>query len=99
MMEQVSINAYRFANRADRPLPFAMLNANKRLMRLSLKDKAGADILPRLVKAADVLVESFRPGVMDRLGFSKQRLKEINPRLVVAQTSGFGNNGPYRDYP
>jgi CoA:oxalate CoA-transferase len=80
-------------------LPFAMLNANKRLMTLNLKDKAGAEILTKLLKTADVLVENFRPGVMDRLGFTKQRLHEINPRLVVAQTSGYGNNGPYRDYP
>jgi formyl-CoA transferase len=80
-------------------LPFAMLNANKRLITLNLKDKAGAEILTRLLKTADVLVENFRPSVMDRLGFSKQRLKEINPRLIVAQTSGYGNNGPYRDYP
>jgi len=80
-------------------LPFAMLNANKRLMTLNLKDKAGAAILTKLLKTADVLVENFRPGVMDRLGFSKARLKEINPRLIVAQTSGYGNNGPYRDYP
>jgi crotonobetainyl-CoA:carnitine CoA-transferase CaiB-like acyl-CoA transferase len=76
-----------------------MLNANKRLITLNLKDKAGAEILTRLLKTADVLVENFRPSVMDRLGFSKQRLKEINPRLIVAQTSGYGNNGPYRDYP
>lgn len=80
-------------------LPFAMLNANKRLLTLNLKSKRGAEILTRLLKAADVLVENFRPGVMDRLGFSKAKLKEINPRLIVAQTSGYGNNGPYRDYP
>jgi formyl-CoA transferase len=80
-------------------LPFAMLNANKRLLTLNLKSKKGAEILTTLVKTADVLVENFRPGVMDRLGFSKAKLKEINPRLIVAQTSGYGNHGPYRDYP
>src|SRR5437588_11119626 len=80
-------------------LPFAMLNANKRLITLNLKDKAGAAILTELLKTADVLVENFRPGVMDRLGFNKQRLHEINPRLVIAQTSGYGSKGPYRDYP
>jgi CoA:oxalate CoA-transferase len=80
-------------------LPFAMLNANKRLVTLNLKSKKGADILTQLLATADVLVENFRPGVMDRLGFSKPKLKEINPRLIVAQTSGYGNNGPYRDYP
>jgi CoA:oxalate CoA-transferase len=80
-------------------LPFAMLNANKRLITLNLKSKKGAEILTQLLKTADVLVENFRPGVMDRLGFSKAKLTEINPRLIVAQTSGYGNNGPYRDYP
>jgi CoA:oxalate CoA-transferase len=80
-------------------LPFAMLNANKRLVTLNLKSKKGAEIFTQLLQTGDVLVENFRPGVMDRLGFSKARLKEINPRLIVAQTSGYGNHGPYRDYP
>lgn len=80
-------------------LPFAMLNANKSLLTLNLKTKAGADILARLLETADVLVENFRPGVLDRLGFGKERLAEINPRLIVAQTSGYGSSGPYRDYP
>lgn len=80
-------------------LPFAMLNANKRLLTLNLKSKRGAEIFTALLKSGDVLVENFRPGVMDRLGFSKAKLKEINPRLIVAQTSGYGNHGPYRDYP
>lgn len=80
-------------------LPFAMLNANKRLLTLNLKSKKGAEIFTELLKSGDVLVENFRPGVMDRLGFSKAKLKEINPRLIVAQTSGYGNHGPYRDYP
>ena len=57
-------------------LPFAMLNANKRLITLNLKSKKGAEILTQLLKTADVLVENFRPGVMDRLGFSKEKLKE-----------------------
>lgn len=80
-------------------LPFAMLNANKRLLTLNLRSKKGAEIFTELLKSGDVLVENFRPGVMDRLGFSKAKLKEINPRLIVAQTSGYGNHGPYRDYP
>jgi CoA:oxalate CoA-transferase len=80
-------------------LPFAMLNANKRLVTLNLKAKKGAELFLRLIETADVLVENFRPGVMDRLGFSKARLAEINPRLIVAQSSGYGNDGPYRNYP
>src|SRR5262249_49497603 len=75
-------------------LPFAMLNANKKLITLNLKEPGGAAILTRLLRTADVLVENFRPGVMDRLGFTKERLWEINPRLIVAQTSGYGNDGP-----
>ena len=85
--------------RSGASLPFAMLNANKRLLTLNFKSKKGVEILTALLKTADVLVENFRPGVMDRLGFSKDRLKEINPRMIVAQTSGYGNDGPYRDYP
>lgn len=80
-------------------LPFAMLNANKRFVTLNLKSKQGAEILAELLSTADVMVENFRPGVMDRLGFTNERLKEINPRLIVAQTSGYGNDGPYRDFP
>jgi formyl-CoA transferase len=85
--------------RPSAALPFAMLNANKRLVTLNLKSKAGAEIFTKLLATADVLVENFRPGVMDRLGFGKERLHEINPRLIIAQTSGYGNDGPYRDYP
>jgi len=80
-------------------LPFAMLNANKRFVTLNLKSLRGADLLVNLLKTADVLVENFRPGVMDRLGFCKTRLTEINPQLIYAQSSGYGNEGPYRDYP
>jgi len=87
------------SGRRSASLPFAMLNANKRLITLNLKSKEGAEIFARLAKTADVLVENFRPGVMDRLGFGKERLRELNPRLIVGQTSGFGNRGPYRDYP
>ena len=80
-------------------LPFAMLNANKKFVTLNLKDERGLEIFLDLTKTADVLVENFRPGVMDRLGLSVDRLHEINPKLIVAQISGYGNTGPYRDYP
>ena len=80
-------------------MPFAMLNANKKFMTLNLKDERGRAIFSDLVRTADVLVENFRPGVMDRLGLSTDRLHEINPNLIVAQSSGYGNSGPYRDYP
>jgi formyl-CoA transferase len=85
--------------RTGSAVPFAMLNANKRALTLDLKSADGKAILRRLLQRADVLVDNFRPGVMDRLGFSKDALATINPRLICASISGFGHTGPYRDYP
>ncbi len=69
-------------------------NRNKESVTLDLKSDDGRDVLTRLVRHGDVLVENFRPGVLDRLGFSVERLHEINPRLVVLSISGFGHDGP-----
>jgi len=80
-------------------MPFAMLNANKRTMTLNLKTDEGREVLLRLAAQADVLVENFAPGVMDRLGLSAQSLHAANPRLVIASGSGYGKTGPYRDFP
>ncbi len=80
-------------------LPFAMLNACKQSMMLNLKSEDGKAILRDLVRTADVLVENFAPGVMQRLGLGADALQAINPRLIYAQSSGFGSTGPYRDYP
>ncbi len=80
-------------------LPFAMLNANKRSLKLDLKTEAGRDILKQLASKADVLVENFAPGVMDRLGLGAAAMKAVNPRLIYACSSGYGSTGPYRDYP
>lgn len=80
-------------------LPFALLNANKRVITLDLKQPEGIEVLERLMADADVLVENFRPGVMDRLGLGADHLRKINPRMIVARTTGYGQNGPYRDYP
>lgn len=80
-------------------LPYAMLNAGKRSLQLDLKAAAGRDILLRLVDRADVLVENFAPGVMDRLGVGAAVLEARNPRLVYASSSGYGSDGPYRDFP
>ena len=74
------------------------LNRGKRITRLDLKTDAGKAALSRLIKDADVLLESFRPGVMERLGFDKARLEQLNPQLVHCALSGFGQNGPYRDH-
>lgn len=73
---------------------FLSCNRNKESVTADLKSPEGVDLLTRLVQHADVLVENFRPGVMDRLGFSTARLHEINPRLVILSISGFGHDGP-----
>jgi CoA:oxalate CoA-transferase len=80
-------------------LPFAMLNANKRSVSLDLKNPQGRDLLIEMIKRADVLVENFAPGVMQRLGFGVEAMHKVNPRLVYAQSSGYGQEGLYRDYP
>lgn len=75
-------------------LPFAMLNSNKRAVTLNLKSERGRDLLVDMVKRADVLLENFSPGVMDRLGVGWSVLRELNPRLVYASGSGFGLRDP-----
>ncbi|MFA4910666.1 MAG: CaiB/BaiF CoA-transferase family protein [Desulfobacteria bacterium] len=78
---------------------FLMANRNKKGMTLNLKEEKGKEILRRLVKEYDVLFESFRPGVMKRLGLGYDDLKEINPRLVFCSSTGYGQDGPYKDRP
>jgi len=73
------------------------LNRGKRSMTLNLKHARGAEVLLRLARDADVLVESFRPGVMDRLGVGYERLAQENPRLVYCAITGYGQDGPYKD--
>jgi len=73
---------------------FLAQNANKKSLTLNLKIDEAKEIFRKLLKTADVLVENFRPGVMDRLGFSYQKLSEINPRLIYCAISGFGQTGP-----
>ena len=79
-------------------LPFAMLNGEKQCIVLDLKSPEGKEALKELVRDADVLVENFAPGVMERLGLGADLLREINPRLIYASSSGYGREGPYRDY-
>lgn len=76
---------------------FLALNRNKRSIRVDLKTEAGRDVLLRLARDADVLLESFRPGVLDRLGVGYERLREANPGLVYCAITGYGQDGPYRD--
>lgn len=80
-------------------LPFAMLNSNKKTMTLNLKSDRGKQLLREMVAKADVLVENYSPGVMDRLGVGAEELHKSNPRLIYASSSGYGKDGPYRDYP
>src|SRR5688572_30873802 len=79
------------------PVSFAMLNSNKKSVTLDLRSARGKEILKALVKDADVLLENYAPGVMDRLGLGYSVLKEINPRLIYATGTGYGITGPARD--
>jgi crotonobetainyl-CoA:carnitine CoA-transferase CaiB-like acyl-CoA transferase len=74
---------------------FLALNRGKRSIRLDLKSEAGREVLLRLVREHDVLLESFRPGVMERLGAGYETLREENPRLVYCAITGYGQDGPY----
>ena len=78
---------------------FQNLHRNKRSLTLNLKNPEAVEILKRLVENADVLVENYRPDVKRRLGIDYDRLRAINPRLVYASISGFGQDGPYGDRP
>ena len=76
---------------------FLALNRGKRSIRIDLKNDRGKEVLLRLVRGADVLLESFRPGVLDRLGVGYERLRQENPRLVYCAITGYGQDGPLRD--
>lgn len=78
---------------------FVNLNRSKRSITMNMKSEEGKDIIRRLAESSDVLVENFRPGVMDRLGLGYEELRKLNPRLIYAAISGFGKTGPYKDRP
>src|SRR6201746_2095104 len=78
---------------------FAQFNRNKRSLRLDMRKPEAKAILARLIEQSDVLVENFRPGVLARMGFPDDRLKELRPSLVVCSINGFGSTGPYKDRP
>ncbi|HWC86927.1 MAG TPA: CoA transferase [Solirubrobacteraceae bacterium] len=84
------------AQESARGAPFLALNRGKRSIRVDLKSKAGKEVLLRLVRDADVLLESFRPEVLDRLGVGYERLREENPGLVYCAITGYGQDGPAR---
>lgn len=78
-------------------LYFTMLNCNKRSITLNMKSDAGKELFIKMVQESDVLVENFGPGAVDRMGFTWDRLQELNPRLIYASIKGFGD-GPYTHY-
>jgi len=80
-------------------LYFASFNRNKRSVTLDLRREEGKAVLRKLIASADVLVENYRPGVLDRMGFDRETLKTLRPDLVVCRVTGFGLNGPYAHRP
>src|SRR3954469_13357482 len=78
-------------------LYFTMLNCNKRSITLNTKTERGKEILTELIRRSDVMVENFGPGAVDRMGFTWERIQEINPRIVYASIKGFGD-GPYTKF-
>ncbi len=78
---------------------FATFNRNKKSLTLDLKQPEGKAVFERLVEGADVVVDNFRPGVLERLGLGREKLRGLKPGLICASISGFGETGPYRDRP
>ena len=81
------------------PIPFYLNNASKKSVELDLKSEFGLQTALRLADKADILVENFSPGVIDRLGLGWDVLSARNPRLIYAQLKGFAEDSPYRDFP
>ncbi|HEY5226231.1 MAG TPA: CoA transferase, partial [Methylovirgula sp.] len=88
-----------FKMKGSDSMGFLNLNRNKRSLALNLKSDAGREILYKLVETADIVIENYRPGVMKRLGCDYETLRKINPRLVYASISGFGQTGPWAARP
>jgi formyl-CoA transferase len=78
---------------------FLCINRNKKSLTLDLKSKRAVQVLRELTKAADVIIENFRPGTMERLGLGEKALRELNPRLIYASLTGFGADGPMSGWP
>ncbi len=95
-----SVRAMGWTDPSDgRSMWWKIVGRNKRTIALDLKDVDDLAVMRRLCDAADVLVENFRPGTLERLGLAPESLHETNPRLVVTRVTGFGQTGPYRDRP
>src|SRR5262249_54199066 len=78
---------------------FMLLNANKLSVTCNLKSEKGRELLRKMIERGDVFVENFGPGVIERLGFGYQAVREINPRIIYAQIKGFAPDGPYGKFP
>ncbi|TCT08150.1 formyl-CoA transferase [Aquabacter spiritensis] len=92
----VTRNQLRDISNAD-ALYFTMLNSNKRSLTLDTKTPAGKEVLTKLIKESDVLVENFGPGALDRMGFTWEHINELNPGLIVASVKGFSDGHHYED--
>jgi crotonobetainyl-CoA:carnitine CoA-transferase CaiB-like acyl-CoA transferase len=88
-----------FKMKGSDSLGFLNMNRNKRSVALNLKSEAGRQVLLRMARDADILIENYRPGAMKRLGLGYEVLREVNPRLVYTSISGFGQTGPWADRP
>ena len=78
-----------------RSLWFSVENRNKKVLSLNLKSEKGKEILTELIKTADVMTENFRPGILAKLGFPWETIQKLNPRIILARMSGYGQTGPY----
>ncbi len=78
---------------------FMLVHRNKKSVTLNLKSEKGREIFYKLVEKSDAVIESFRPGVTKRLGVDYESIKKINPKIIYCSVSGYGQNGPYRDFP
>ena len=79
-------------------LYFTMLNCNKRSIVVNMKSDAGKEVFVELLKNCDVIMENFGPGVLDRFGFTWDKIHDINPAIVMGSIKGFGSSGPYAEF-
>ena len=79
-------------------LYFTMLNCNKRSITVNMKSAEGKAVFVDLIKQCDIVMENFGPGVLDRLGFTWEKIHQINPRIVMGSIKGFGSTGPYAEF-
>ena len=98
-VEPTEGDPFRGWGKSDYSATFGSLNRNKKSIVLDLKSQTGRDTFRSLAAHADVVVENFRPGTMERMELGYENLQPLNPRLIYCSISGFGSDGPYRDYP